>query len=490
MVKLDPNALTVSTDAEKPPSANRPLSARSCAAYGVGGIAENTAQNAVTVMVNPIYNIGLLVSPILLGIAVAIFRLWDAFTDPIMGLISDRTISRWGKRRPYVLIGAVLAGFFFALVWWMPLGRSEFFYFLYLSLTGIAFYTCATIFGIPYLAMGYELSADYHERTRIMAYRTWFSSLSGMMIQWLFWFTQRDMFGSTIEGMRYAGLIVGAILLTTGSIAALCSNGPDPRYRVKATTIQLPVLGWKSIREILSIRPFRLILLALSSAILGLFTVGILGFYINIYYVFGGDLKAASVMVGISGTFYHLGCLASLPMVTKISARIGKRGALLVFLGLAVLASILKWFLFTPVHPYLQLVVVGMMAPGLSAVWTLLASMTADTTDLDELEFGTRREGLFGSFYSWTMKFGFALCAMVSGYILTLSGFDAALGAEQAPQTVNMMRFFFSAVPALGLLGTMLCVAWFPIDEIRSAEIRSRLDDRHLDDVNSASATS
>lgn len=430
-------------------------------------------------MANPIYNVALLVSPALLGVAMAIFRLWDAFTDPLMGILSDRSRTRWGRRRPFILAGSLLAGVFFSLIWWMPIGKSEVFYFGYFLVSSILFYTAATVFAVPYLAMGYELSADYHERTRLMAYRTWFASIAGILIQWLFWFTQREIFGGTIEGMRYVGMGAGAILAVTGCVVALCVKDKELPEGPELNQVVQRVPAMQTIREVLSVKPFLIILLSLILAILGLFTIGGLGFYVNVYYVYDGDLRAASTIVGASGSFYHLSCLASIPMVTWVSRRIGKRRALLAFLSLAVFASLAKWVLFTPAMPYLQLVVVAMLAPGLSAVWTLLSSMTADVTDIDEYQHGTRREGSFSSFYSWTMKLGFAVCFMIGGYILVLSGFDAALGSEQSEKTIFTIRLLFSVVPAVGLTGTMICIFFFPVTEEKAREIRRILDDRH-----------
>jgi GPH family glycoside/pentoside/hexuronide:cation symporter len=447
-------------------------------AYGVGGVAENMVQNGVQTMANPIYNVGLLVNPALLGVAMAIFRLWDAFTDPIMGIISDRTQTRWGRRRPFVLVGSILASMFFMLIWWMPMGQSEMFYFFYFLFSSIAFFTAATIFGVPYLAMGYELSAEYHERTKAMAYRTWFASIAGIIIQWLFWFTQRDMFENTVEGMRYVGIGAALVLMITGCTTAILVRDKSDRLKVSRKQIVEPIPGIQTIREVLSEKPFLIILTALTLAILGLFTVGGLGFYINVYYVYGGDMRSASTILGFAGTFYHLCCLASIPMVSKVSRILGKRKALMLFLSLAVFASLAKWFLYTPAMPYLQLLVVAMLAPGLSAVWTLLASMTADVTDVDEYNYGLRREGSFSSFYSWTMKFGFAICFMIGGYILVYSGFNAALGEHQTESAIRTMRILFSVVPAIGLLGTILCIYFFPITEQKAREIRKLLDQR------------
>jgi len=145
---------------------------------------------------------------------------------------------------------------------------------------------------------------------------------------------------------------------------------------------------------------------------------------------------------------------------------------------IAVLGCLSKWWCFTPANPWLQLVSTGLIAPGLSAIWTLLASMTADVTDIDELEHGTRREGSFGAFYCWTMKLGFAVCFLVSGFILQWTGFDAKLGGAQPEGTLFAIRLLYTLVPMLGILTAMAVIARFPINQQQAAEIRKQLEVR------------
>ncbi len=457
-----------------PPQSTEKISTGRKLAYGVGAISENTMQNAVGMNANQFFNVTLQVAPGLLGIAAMIFRLWDAVTDPIMGWISDRTDTRLGRRRPYIIGGALAGGVLFALIWWCPRDMDSMFYFYWYVGISLLFYTAFTVFGVPYLALGYEMSSDYHERTRIMSFRTWFQSVSGICIQWMFWMTQRDFFADTVEGMRWVGAGMGAIILMMGVAPGLFLRerplaGGEQMAKRKAVKLKHALGAFK-------VRPFRLVLAALALAMIGLFTVGILGVYINIYYLYGGDVKAASAMFGWQGTAYHLCCMASIPLIAWTSARIGKKNALLLFLSIAVLGTLLKWVLFTPSNPWLQLGVPILMAPGLSAAWTLFASMTADVTDYDELANGTRREGSFGGLYGWTQKLGFALCFLIAGYVLEWIGFDAALGGDQTENTIFLMRVCYTAIPAIGLIGSMICIWHYPLDENTVRATRTKLD--------------
>jgi GPH family glycoside/pentoside/hexuronide:cation symporter len=445
-------------------------------AYGVGAVAENTMQNGVNTMANPFFNVALGVSPALLGIATCVFRIWDAVTDPVMGMISDRTESRFGRRAPYIVGGAALAGLLFALMWWCPRGMSPAFYFGWFTLISVLFYTAFTIFGVPFVALGYEMSPDYHERTRIMSYRTWFSSLGGICIQWLFWLTQRDCFEDTVDGMRWVGIGVGILLLVMGSAPGFFIK--ERKLTVEEVTHNRQNIKFSGLLKVFGVKPFRCILWTLTWAVIGMFLVITLGFYINVYYVFGGNLKAASMLLGASGTFYHCCCMASVPLISWVSGKLGKKVTLLIFMFIAVLANLAKWWCFTPANPWLQLLATGLIAPGLSAIWTLLASMTADVTDLDELENGTRREGSFGAFYGWTMKLGLAFCFLISGFILQWTGFDAKLGGAQPEGTLFAIRLLYTVVPAVGILIAMAVIARFPINQQKAAEIRKQLEAR------------
>ena len=446
-------------------------------AYGVGAVAENAMQNAVTNMANPFFNVALNVAPGLLGMAVMLFRIWDAVTDPVMGWISDRTESRFGRRRPFIVGGAITGGLLFALIWWCPMGMSTTFYFTWYLGISILFYTAFTVFGVPYVALGYELSPDYHERTRIMSFRTWFQSVAGFCIQWMFWFTQRDFFDGTVDGMRWVGIGFGAIIILTGIAPGLFLKERELTARERSANREK--LGIKSVLSVFRVKPFVYVLGALVTAVSGMFLVLIFGFYINVYYIFGGDLKAASVVLGASGTAYHFCCMASIPLVAWVSTRLGKKTALQIFIVAGIIGNAIKWWVFTPDNPWLQITSVFLMAPGLSAIWTLLASMTADVTDWDELDSGTRREGAFGAFYGWTMKLGFAVCFFLAGLILEWTGFDAALGGAQSAETLNSMLFLYTIVPVIGLMGTMYFVWRFPITEKVANEVRRELETRN-----------
>jgi len=207
-------------------------------AYGIGGFAENFFHNALNVMATPFLNIGFGVSPALVSVAMTVPRIWDAFTDPVMGTISDNFRSRFGRRRPFVFVGGVLTAFSFAALWWIPggLGKTGTFWAFLVML--LLYYSFFTVFVVPFLALGFEMTPDYNERTRVMSYRSFFSTAAGFAMNWLYWLTQRDLFDGIVEGMRWVGIGCGIVLALATMVPAIFVK---EAHRVKPE--ELPATG-------------------------------------------------------------------------------------------------------------------------------------------------------------------------------------------------------------------------------------------------------
>ncbi len=159
--------------------------------YGFGAFVNNLLAAASGGMMI-VLNLGLGMNPALVGLLGAVPRLMDAYTDPIMGYISDNTESRWGRRRPYIFVGAVTVAIIFALLWQLPPDRSESFYFWYFLIGSLLFYLAYTVFATPWVALGYELTPDYHERTRVMAVQNFMGQLAYLVSPWFLWIMQHE----------------------------------------------------------------------------------------------------------------------------------------------------------------------------------------------------------------------------------------------------------------------------------------------------------
>jgi GPH family glycoside/pentoside/hexuronide:cation symporter len=210
----------------------------------------------------------------------------------------------------------------------------------------------------------------------------------------------------------------------------------------------------------------------------GIFSIGSLPVYLAIYYIYGGDEQAASVLSGWNGTAWQVSSLLFVPLISLVATRIGKRHTLFMALFFALIGNLIKWFCYTPQHPLLFLVPPIFVALGFSALWTLTASMLADVCDLHELNTGNRNEGALNAMYAWVMKVGSTLAFALSGILLNLTGFDQALGSGQSPGTILSMRLIDIGVPAVAVLAAIGLTFLYPISEDRAYQIREELERR------------
>jgi glycoside/pentoside/hexuronide:cation symporter, GPH family len=210
----------------------------------------------------------------------------------------------------------------------------------------------------------------------------------------------------------------------------------------------------------------------------GIMLIGAFGSYITIYYVCGGDTALGGTYMGLFGTISTVSTLLSIVLVTWISKRIGKRATFILATAVTLVGSLLKWPCYDPLAPWKVLLPAPFIAVGMGALFTLMGSMIADVCDLDALECGQRREGMFGAVYWWMVKLGMAMAFGASGYLLNATGFDVELGGAQTSRTFFLMRVSDVIVPAVAAALSILLVASYRITEARAHEIREETERR------------
>lgn len=460
------------------------LSAGKKLAYGVGMAPFALTVQSMNQLCSPIFNDCLGVDPRWISWVMGGSRLWDAVTDPVMGSISDNTNSRWGRRRPWIALGAVLTAITFAAIWLFPRGMGNMFYFFWFLVSSLIFYVAFTIFSVPYIAMGMELSPDYHERTSVQAYRTVLSQVGILFVSGLYWFTSMSCFADRAEGMRWASIILAVIILVGMLLPALFS-GEHPSFLKQQADDRLKkkkkVPFSVCAKETLSEKPFLLLIGVTIFMQMGLTMVTSLGYYVAVYHVFGGDKSVVSGSVITIGQWAAQICtMLAVPVISLVSRRIGKKITLYITIGIAIIGSLLKWVCYTPDSPWLQLIPAMVMSGGLAATWTLINAMIPDVVDQNEVKTGARREGMFSAVYSWTYKTGLALALVVSGYVLSWSGFDVALGAHQLPEAIFNMRLYFTFIPVVTMAIALVLPYHYSITEKRAYELRAELADRRV----------
>jgi GPH family glycoside/pentoside/hexuronide:cation symporter len=453
-------------------------------AYGIGMLGNQMFPAALGVFM-VVLVAGLGFSPLLWGILFFAPRILDAVTDPVMGFITDNTRSRWGRRRPYIFLGAIITGVSYVVMWQLYETNSLIFNFTYFLALSLLFYLGLTIFATPYVAMGYEMSRDFHERTRLMAVAQWIGQWAWVIVPW-FWplIYDPDLFEAPAAGVRSLSIWVGLGCMALALVPAIFCRSTPTTHADNLRELSRENLGenlrafLRGFGEVFRCVPFRKLCLATFLVFNSFNVVAAFSFFIIVYHLFGGDAGAAGNWTAWFGTVSAL-CTTFLviPIITFMSERLGKKNTFLLAQAVSTVGYVLFWWCFRPGTPLLMLAPLPLFAFGIGGLFTLMTSMTADVCDLDELNTGTRREGTFGAIYWWMVKFGLAFAGGLSGLIMGLVGFvpDAAV---QPPGAVEGMRVAYSLVPMTGALLAIWVMRNYDITEARANEIRAELESR------------
>jgi GPH family glycoside/pentoside/hexuronide:cation symporter len=459
--------------------------------YGFGAFINNLLAAAIGGMVI-VLNLGLGMNPALVGLLGALPRLTDAITDPLMGYISDNTRSRWGRRRPYIFAGAILAGVIYAILWQLPTDKSESFYFWYFLSGSFVFYLAYTMFATPWVALGYELTPDYHERTRLMGVQNFIGQLAYLVAPWFLWFMQLERwFDDMVDGAAGLAIIIAVVTIVIGIMPAILLRErfseiaeaeaeekglkSDGAAAVIAHNIRDFISGFATTMRF---KPFLKLCGATFLVFNGFMLIASFQFYVIIYYVFGGDTVAGAEWAGYSGSLGAASTFCVIIFVTWLGTKLGKRKAFYVTTGVSMVGYALKWVCYNPDIPWLLLLPAPLMAFGLGGLFTLMPAMIADVVDADELQTHERREGMYGSIFWWVVKLGMAAALAGGGYLLNATGFDVALEGNQSEQTIFLMRLFDAFVPALASAVAIWIMATFSITEETAYEVRLKLEQR------------
>ncbi|MEO0338138.1 MAG: MFS transporter [Bacteroidota bacterium] len=413
-------------------------------------------------------------------------RIFDSITDPIMGFISDNTRSKWGRRRQYVFLGGVVMGIAFIFMWQLYKENSLQYNFWYFFLWSIVFYLGLTIFSVPYVAMGYEMTNDFHERTNIMAIAQWIGQWAWVIAPW-FWVIMGDpdWFPSAEVATREL-----AIWVAIG--CALCAITPALFIRSRSTIDDdhLIPLSWSnvggSLMEILKgfveafkIRPFRQLCISTFFIFNAFNTVAALTFFVIVYKLFNGDVVATGIWVALFGSLGALGTtFIVIPTVAWLAGKIGKKRAFMLSQAISIIGYVMLYFLFVPGKPWLYIIALPFFSFGIGSLFTIMMSMTADVIDIDELNTGKRREGIFGAIYWWMVKVGFAIAGGLSGLIIAFVGFNPDLATVDQQGAVDGLHAFFCFFPMIGTIAAMAVMWSYDITEEKANEIRAQIEAR------------
>lgn len=455
------------------------------AAFGSGHLVNNLMPGALGIfMFFLLTAFGM--DPFLAGLLGGLPRLVDAISDPIMGYISDNTNSRWGRRRPYIFIGAILTGLMFILLWQMDENNTQTYNFWYFLIISCIYILANTVFSTPLIGLGYEMTSDYNERTRLMGLANIVGQFAWMIVPW-FWvlIADEDLFATQAEGVRKLSIMVGAIAIVFGVLPAIFCRGIDSSKIQNRQEISLRKMVtifkdlFKGIGQVFRHKPFLKLCGATFLVFNGFQIVASFSFFIILFYLFNGDYSAAGTWPAWFSTILAvITAFLVIPIVSWMANRWGKKQAFIISTTISIIGYILKWWGFNPENPFLMFLPVPLMAFGLGCLFTLMMSMTADVCDLDELKNGMpRKEGTFGAVYWWTVKLGQALALIVGGAVLKWVGFDGE-AATQSAETLVQLRIADIVIPSV-TAGLAILVMWsYSLSEEKSRSIKEELEQR------------
>ncbi len=624
------------------------ISLKQKAAYSVGMFVNNLQAAALPAMV-VILNLGLGMDVMLVGLIGSIPRIFDAISDPLMGYISDNHRGKWGRRRPFIFLGALLAGLIFAVMWQVPSGyinilgkdpvakhqtvaaetreakaaedgalsvnydqqnpdatfqlygpqmlstktgsafttdlggfpqvemnvqfpaykslrvvvneagndapesyaidlnkdasqdqkgnlykfqlgdlklvdsasaqtgnkvldiksvgsiavslmglegsgtatlssfklrKSEGFftkYFIYFLVMSILFFLAYTIYATPFVAFGYEMTPDYHERTRLHAFANTVGQLAWLGVPWFYAIMSSTLFRDTVHGARSLAIAVGIVVAALGVIPAIFLRETQVLEPVKNASKGL----WKNMKEFFQgvkttfkCKPFVQICGATFLVFNGFQLGSSFSLYVMIYYLFGGNNAAAGKLLGWYGMLTSIATLGVIQFTGWIATRIGKQKTFMITISLSMIGFAIKWFGYNPTYPYWLLFAAPFVAFGTGSLFTLMGAMISDVCDYDELTTHQRREGVFGAIYWWMVKIGMSLAGLLTGVLLKVSKFDLAVGSGQEARTLFLLRVFDVGIPVITSAIALLIIAKYTLTENRAYEIRAELESR------------
>ena len=412
-------------------------------------------------------------------------RIFDAITDPIMGFISDNTKSKWGRRRQYVLIGGILMGLAYIFMWQLSKADGVEYNFWYFFLWSLVFYLGLTIFSVPYVAMGYEMSDDFHERTNIMAIAQFIGQWAWVIAP-LFWIIMYDesWFPSADVAVKELAIWVAipcAICAMVPAIFIKSDSTLDEDYEpLNSANIGNSIMKiFESFVAAFKIKEFRKLCGATFLIFNAFNTVAALTFFVIVYKLFNGDAGASGIWVSMFGCLGALGTtFIVIPAVAWMSKKLGKKKAFMLSQSISLVGYIMLYFLFIPGKPWMYIIALPFFSFGIGSLFTIMMSMTADVIDIDEINTGKRREGIFGAIYWWMVKVGYGIAGALSGVIITVVGFNSDLATTDQQAAVDGLHAFFCFFPMIGTILAMLIMRNYSITEERATEIRAELEKR------------
>ena len=453
-------------------------------AYGAGGMADFLNTQLPGGLAIPVYARHFGMDTGLLAVANAVPRLIAVLSSSLIGGISDNTRTRWGRRKPYILGGAVLCALVLPILWLAPAGASGWTLLLFFGGILSIYSIFDSMLSVPHQAMGLELSNDYDERTRVQAWKGYISAIGFFMAPWFYWFCTREVFRDVVQGAVVLSVLVGLVIIAGAAMTvAFCKE------KTTEAMHQEKIALWPALKLTCRNRPF---LLLQGTAVFLMFSISsgsTVGFYLNIDYVCGGDEKFGALLGGVAGTvttsMTYVGTMLGLWMSTHLGKRtVGLFGLALVLGGgllvIVFLAPHYDWLPWIPAqhHPWFTMVPGIVINLGLQGCNLMFSSMLADVCDEDEIATGLRREGAYVAVATALNRTVGIVLILVAGFMPYLAGYTD-MSARPTEGQLIAMKWILIIVQGVAAAAALAFLWFYPITRHRAEMTRRTLDERH-----------
>jgi GPH family glycoside/pentoside/hexuronide:cation symporter len=434
------------------------------AAYAIGDLGNSVGPGTVI----PFWYLYFLtdvakLNPALAGLSLLIGKIWDAVNDPLVGILSDRTRTRWGRRRPYLLFGAVPYGLTFALLWIVPPIQNQVLLCLYFAFMYMLFDTAFTLVSCPYVALTPELTLDHDERTSLTSYRVAVSIVSGLLAALLFGQIIFPMFPKADpRAFLLVGVVCGAAFVPPIFVTFL---GTRERPEFQVAQAPNPLEG---LRFVLRNRAWRY---TLSMTLLSWMPVDIASAVFPYFLIYWVGMTEGDSMIVLATILFS--AVLFLPLLVWLSSRMEKKYAFIIATASWVVVQ-LSVLLVPRGAQTLAYVVAFAAGLGVSSAHIMPRAMDPDVLEVDELMSGRRQEGIYAGFNVFIRKLSTGLVLSIIGPVLAWSGYVEGV-PQQANSALWAIRLLIATLPA-ALLMISILVAWFyPLTRARHAEIQAEL---------------
>jgi GPH family glycoside/pentoside/hexuronide:cation symporter len=434
--------------------------------YGSGDIGFSVTGTIIAVYF-PIFLTNVVgIKPAMAALALLIGKNWDYINDPLIGHFSDRTRTRWGRRRPFLLFGALPYGLIFALLWWQPpFLTSPLSLMLFYTVMYVLYDAAGTFVYMPYFSLTPELTEDYDERTELTSYRMFFSIFGGLVSFVVPMMIIKDMIEDNSPNIFLMGVIFGIVAALPLLLVFFFTREKPAFIKLERPNF------WKSLKAALKNRPF------VFSAVIYLFTWTSMHIIeANLLYYIKYVINRSSMETAIMATIF-VTAIFSLPAWDWISKKFNKRLAYIYGIAFWAVVQILL-ITVTPSSSLVYLFTLCFLAGiGVGAAHVLPWAMIPDAVEVDELKTGERHEGMFYSLVTLFGKAANAIAIPLTLLILDWSGYIPK-SDFQPTSTLTGIRLVVGPIPAFLLICGIAFAIFYPLTREEHHDVVQQLEVR------------